>query len=244
MQALHHYGGHYEMELVFAIVRRIIPCNTALCVRARVITLKYVLLDDGFYQDGLVDYSFHDESSADKAIAPYKLIDGYRYPFVNTTICVLREICNMVLTDPDYRGRDGYPRFFPVSMNRARVGPFIADLLMGNIIVWNQLAIEYTGTAVRQRADCGHQNIPINEICSRCGTTRCMRCCRRAHGMLRDVDSALANLFPPISIHSMTCGCGTPHDSMHTFYADLLPAHSFEELMQQSVSFIPDGVLL
>ena len=198
------------MELVFAIVRRVIPSNTALCIHARVMNLRTVLLDDYHYRNDLVVYLHHDESSDDQAIAPYKVSDSYRYPFVHTTIRVLSDVCR-------YRGADGYPKLFPVTMYNARVGPFIADFFMGSIIVWNLLAVEYDGTAATYRADCGHQHVPINDLCSRCTIARCMRCCQRAHGMLHDVYTTVR---PVVSAGSMTCSCGTPPSLFHTFHAE------------------------
>eukprot|EP00966_Prymnesium_polylepis_P319835 7376259-Prymnesium_polylepis.1 len=48
-----------------------------------------------------------------------------------------------------------------------------------------------------------------------------MRCCQRAHGMLREV---YTEVRPVLSAQSMTCSCGAPPSLVHTFHAEPIVA--------------------
>ena len=217
VQALEQYGGRYERHLVGAILRLVIPSNPALCIHARASTLKNVLLDDFHDRHQLLWREHHIELGEEHhAVAPYTMSAGYCYPFVHTTLHVDSEINRRVLHDPDSRGLHDYPQLFPVSMSNCRVGPFIADFLWGSLIVWNLIAVEFTHDAERNRTDCGHSHTPVNSLCSKCTVSRCLRCCKHVHGVLRPVWQQITD---PLSTRTLLCSCGAPVDLVHTFHS-------------------------
>ena len=69
----------------------------------------------------------------------------------------------------------------PVNLRRCRWGLFVLDRMEGNRIWFQRFELHFMRAPVSaNRADCGHQHVTINQLCTICGIAVCEVCVKQA----------------------------------------------------------------